>query len=134
MNKLGKKNNWTAYLYILPLLILSFALVYYCIINTVVVSFTDWDGMSDAYQLIGLKNYAKMLADPVFWKAVVNNIFFFIGTVFIQALLGFFLAVLLKKSCRVLIFLKPFISCRLRWQHLLLRLFLRLLWIRQTER
>lgn len=98
MNKLGKKNNWTAYLYILPLLILSFALVYYCIINTVVVSFTDWDGMSDAYQLIGLKNYAKMLADTVFWKSVVNNIFFFIGTVFIQALLGFFLAVLLKKK------------------------------------
>ena len=32
MKKLGKNNNWAAYLYILPLLILSFAFVYYCII------------------------------------------------------------------------------------------------------
>lgn len=98
MKKLGKKNNWAAYLYILPLLILSFALVYYCIINTVIVSFTDWDGMSDTYQFVALKNYRKMFADKVFWQSVVNNIIFFIGTVFIQAALGFILAVLLKKK------------------------------------
>lgn len=73
MNKLGKKNNWSAYLYITPLMIFSFVLVYYCIIRTVVVSFTDWDGMSDVFQFIGLKNYRKMLADPVFWKSVTNN-------------------------------------------------------------
>ena len=98
MNKLGKKNNWSAYLYITPLMIFSFVLVYYCIIRTVVVSFTDWDGMSDVFQFIGLKNYRKMLADPVFWKSVTNNIIFFFGTVFVQAFLGFMLAVLLKKK------------------------------------
>jgi len=32
----------------------------------------------------------------VFWKSVTNNIIFFVGTVFIQAGLGFLLAVLLK--------------------------------------
>ena len=31
MNQLKKKNNWSAYLYILPLMVLSFALIYYCI-------------------------------------------------------------------------------------------------------
>ena len=96
MKKLGKKNDWAAYLYILPLLLLSFVLVYYCIINTVMVSFTDWDGMSGTYNIIGFRNYAKMLTDQVFWKSVTNNIIFFIGTVFIQAGLGFLLAVLLK--------------------------------------
>ena len=98
MKKLGKKNDWVAYLYILPLMILSFALVYYCIINTVFVSFTDWDGMSDTFNLVGLKNYTKMLKDEVFWKAVTNNIIFFFGTVFVQAFVGFILAVLLKKK------------------------------------
>ena len=98
MNKLGKKNDWVAYLYILPLMILSFALVYYCIINTVFVSFTDWDGMSDTFNLVGLKNYTKMLKDEVFWKAVTNNIIFFFGTVFVRAFVGFILAVLLKKK------------------------------------
>lgn len=96
MQKLNK-NNWKAYLYILPLLILSSVLVYYCIINTVVVSFTDWDGMSDTWNFVALKNYKKLLTDKVFGVAVWNNILFFFGTVFVQAFLGFILAVLLKK-------------------------------------
>ena len=94
MNKTGKK-SWIAYLYILPMIVLSFVLVYYCIIDTVVVSFTDWDGMTD---FVALKNYIKMFKDHVFWTSVVNNLIFFVGTVFIQALLGFVLAVLLKKK------------------------------------
>lgn len=98
MNKLGKKNNWSAYIYISPLILLSFLLVYYCIINTVVISFTDWNGMSDSMNFIGLKNYSIMLKDKVFWKAVANNIVFFFGTVFVQGIIGFILAVLLKRK------------------------------------
>ena len=97
MNKTGKK-SWIAYLYILPMIVLSFVLVYYCIIDTVVVSFTDWDGMTDVFHFVALKNYIKMFKDHVFWTSVVNNLIFFMGTVFIQALLGFVLAVLLKKK------------------------------------
>lgn len=97
MNKTGKK-SWIAYLYILPVIVLSFVLVYYCIIDTVVVSFTDWDGMTDVFHFVALKNYIKMFKDHVFWTSVVNNLIFFVGTVFIQALLGFVLAVLLKKK------------------------------------
>ena len=96
-NKTGKK-SWIAYLYILPMIVLSFVLVYYCIIDTVVVSFTDWDGMTDVFHFVALKNYIKMFKDHVFWTSVVNNLIFFVGTVFIQALLGFVLAVLLKKK------------------------------------
>ena len=97
MNKTGKK-SWIAYLYILPMIVLSFVLVYYCIIDTVVVSFTDWDGMTDVFHFVALKNYIKMFKDHVFWTSVVNNLIFFVGTVFIQALLGFVLAVLLNKK------------------------------------
>lgn len=98
MKKLGKKNNWSAYLFILPLLVLSFVLIYYCIIRTVITSFTDWNGMSDTMNFVGLKNYVKLMKDSTFWTAVVNNIIFFFGTVFVQAILGFLLAVLLKKK------------------------------------
>ena len=98
MNKLGKKNNWAAYLFILPLILLSFVMIYYCIIMTVMVSFTDWNGMTDTMNFVGLKNYAKLVKDKTFWTAVVNNIIFFFGTVFVQAAVGFLLAVLLKKK------------------------------------
>ena len=98
MNKLGKKNNWAAYLFILPLILLSFVMIYYFIIRTVIVSFTDWNGMTDTMNFVGLKNYAKLVKDKTFWTAVVNNIIFFFGTVFVQAAVGFLLAVLLKKK------------------------------------
>ena len=98
MNKLGKKNNWAAYLFILPLILLSFVMIYYCIIRTVMVCFTDWNGMTDTMKFEGLKNYAKLVKDKTFWTAVVNNIIFFFGTVFVQAAVGFLLAVLLKKK------------------------------------
>ena len=98
MNKLGKKNNWAAYLFILPLILLSFVMIYYCIIRTVMTSFTDWNGMSDTMNFVGLKNYAKLVKDKTFWIAVVNNIIFFFGTVFVQAGVGFLIAVLLKKK------------------------------------
>lgn len=87
-----------AYLYILPVVILSIAIVYYCICFTVYVSFTDWDGMSPTMAFVGLKNYKKLFRDSTFYTAVVNNIIFFFGTVFIQAAVGLLLAVLLKKK------------------------------------
>lgn len=93
-----KKHTWQAYLYILPLLLLSTALVYYCIISTVRVSFTDWNGMSDTFQWVGLKNYIKLFKDKVFQLSLWNNLLFFFGTVFVQAFVGFILAVLLKKK------------------------------------
>ena len=76
MKKLGKKNNWAAYLYILPLMLLSFAVVYYCIIRTFMTSFTDWNGMSPEMNFVGMKNYIKLFKDATFWKSVTNNVIF----------------------------------------------------------
>lgn len=98
MNTVRKKNNCIAYLYILPLLLLSFVLIYYCIISTIGTSFTDWNGMSDEMNFVGFTNYIKMLRDKTFWTAVMNNLIFFAGTVFVQAAVGFLLAVLLKEK------------------------------------
>lgn len=98
MNKLWRKPNGYAYLYLFPLFILSFALIYYCIIYTIGISFTDWNGMSNEMNFVGLKNYIKMFKDKTFWTAVINNIIFFLGTIFLQAAIGFLLAVLLKQK------------------------------------
>lgn len=98
MRRLGKKQDWKAFIYILPLLLLSFALIYYCIGNTVMLSFTNWDGMSPTFDYVGLDNYLDLYKDATFWKSVTNNVIFFGGTVFIQAFLGFILAVFLKRK------------------------------------
>lgn len=94
------KNSWLNYLYLAPILILSLAFIYYCIGFTAVISFTDWNGISDSWEWVFLDNYKELLSDKTFWLAVWNNVLFFFGTVFPQALLGFVLAVLLKYRFR----------------------------------
>ncbi|OZG63049.1 MalF-type ABC sugar transport systems permease component [Bifidobacterium lemurum] len=89
------------YLFIAPLVILSGFFIYYCIGFTIATSFTDWDGISDEMDFIGLKNYAKLLAPgSVFWTALGNNIIFMVVTVLVQAGLGLLIAVILKERLR----------------------------------
>lgn len=96
MNKKGFKQTIEPYLYILPIVILSGCIIYYCIGFTFTASFTDWDGLGTDMNFVGLKNYQKLFSDAAFWISLRNNLIFFVGTVFIQAALGLFLAVLLK--------------------------------------
>lgn len=98
--RLKKKNDNQAYLFILPAFLLSLVFIYYCIGFTFYSSFTDWDGMSKEMNFIGLKNYIKIFQDKTFYIAIKNNIIFFVGTVFIQAVLGFVLAVLIKEKLK----------------------------------
>lgn len=95
MRTIEKKGIWN-YAFVLPILVMSLLFIYYCIGFTVAASFSDWNGMSAQWNWVGFKNYAKMLRDPTFWIAVRNNVLFFAGTIFPQALVGFLLAVLLK--------------------------------------
>ena len=91
-----KKKGILNYLFVIPVLVLSLLFIYYCIGFTVTASFTDWNGMSKEWNWIGFKNYGKLLKDATFWIAVRNNVIFFCGTIFPQAIIGFLLAVLLK--------------------------------------
>ena len=86
------------YLYVLPICVLSLAVIYYCIGFTLISSFTDWDGMSRTMNFIGLKNYALLFQDRTFFTALRNNLIFFAGTIFTQAAFGLLLAVLLKQK------------------------------------
>jgi raffinose/stachyose/melibiose transport system permease protein len=86
------------YVYVLPVIFLSLLLIYYCIGFTFVSSFTDWDGMSRTMNFIKFNNYIRLFQDRTFFIAIRNNIVFFAGTIFTQAVLGLFLAVLLKQK------------------------------------
>jgi len=61
------------YLFLAPacLLLLVFRVV--PAIGAVVHGFTAWDGV-DAPRYVGLANFARLLDDAVFWKAVGNNL------------------------------------------------------------
>lgn len=101
-----KFTRWSTYLYILPIVILSGVMLYYSIGYTIYLSFQDWNGLDPEKTFVGLDNYKTLFSDHVFYKALTNNLLFFLITVGIQAALGLFLAVLLRNMGRSKAFFK----------------------------
>jgi ABC-type sugar transport system permease subunit len=97
--------------WILPAMIYSVGILYYCIIYTGYISTLRWDGTSPLQQEVGLGNYVKMLSDPIFWGALAHTAIFFVVTFTVQVALGIVFACLLhsrlylKTLYKVLIFI-----------------------------
>jgi multiple sugar transport system permease protein len=66
------------------------------IIASFVISFTNWTALS-APKFVGLLNYQKMLADPLFRTALWNSLYFGIGSVGLGMIVSFLLALLLNQ-------------------------------------
>ena len=89
-----------AYLYVLPALALISVTALYSIAANVVYSTWDWNGISDSHVGVSLRNYADLVHDRVFWKAIANTLVFGVATVSLQMVLGFSLAVLVRTRTR----------------------------------
>ena len=96
--------------WILPALVVSVGVLYYCIGYTGYLSTLKWDGASPLQLHVGLENYARMFRDPIFWRALANTALFYVVTFAVQVALGIVLACLLhsrlylKTLYKVLIF------------------------------
>jgi glucose/mannose transport system permease protein len=61
----------------------------------VLISFSDWVGLTPRYNFIGFKQYIDLSSDPVFWSSLTNNLLLVLLFVPGSLILGLFLAVLL---------------------------------------
>ena len=69
-------------------------------------SFTNWDGISKNYKMIGFKNFVRLFQDASFYNALKVTLIITVITVLIYNVLGVFLAVVLNKKNRVCTFAK----------------------------
>lgn len=74
-----KDYNRYAYLFILPFFITFLIFQLYPVLYTLFISFTDMQGWSSNFNLVGLSNYSSLLSNDLFLKAVKNT--FIIWTV-----------------------------------------------------
>ena len=74
------ENNRSAYLFLTPALLLIFGFFFLPVVAALVLSFTDFDIYAianlDNTRFVGVRNYAQLLAAPVFWKALGNTFYF----------------------------------------------------------
>ncbi len=91
-----KTGRVTPYLYVLPIVVVSGAVLYYSVGFTGYASLTDWNGLT-RMSFIGFDNYVELFQDRTFWIALKNTVIFMIATVFIQAALGLLIAVIARE-------------------------------------
>jgi multiple sugar transport system permease protein len=86
----------------LPLL-LDVILIWWPTASSIVLSFTDWDGIGDltSQNFIGLKNYQFLLTGyTLFWPAFTHNVIWLAWLTFVATPIGMFFAVLLDRELR----------------------------------
>jgi len=87
------------YLFIFPGFVLYGLIMLYPTVQTVLLSFRDWQIAPGADSpWIGFDNYARAFADPVFLNSLVNAVVYTGVTVPLQIIIGLFLAVLLNSK------------------------------------
>lgn len=67
-------------------------LVAWPIVAALLGSLHDWNPLNGTYRWVGLANYHRLFADPVFWTSSVNTVVFMAGAIIGRVVLGMALA------------------------------------------
>ena len=89
-----------AWTFALPALVVYFVFLVYPALSSLWFSFTDWDGLSATYNVVGIDNYVNMFDDPVVIQAIINNIIWTIVTITVPVIIGLLLAIALNGKVR----------------------------------
>lgn len=85
--------------FLLPALVLFLTFFLIPVIYVAVMSFFDWNGISQA-TFNGFENYKEIFSDKVFWRSIRNNLIWSFAAVFIQVPLALVMALVLSKKPR----------------------------------
>ncbi len=78
---MAKKDTIKAWLLLLPALVLLLAFTHIPAVSTLIDSFYSTPKGARPAIWVGMDNYHATAADPVFWKALTNNLWFALGTI-----------------------------------------------------
>ena len=90
-------NPWTPWFFLAVPLIIYTLWVVGPMLYTFYLSLTNWDGISPP-QFVGLKNYARLFRDDVFFLSLKNNLVWIGFFITVPVLVGLALAMLLNKE------------------------------------
>lgn len=108
MNSLEKQKKIFIACSLLVPMALLIGFVMFPALDLIRMSFTNWDGYSKSFDLIGLDNYAAMLHNKDLWQSLKNNaVYFFAHLLFIPVELMF--AVLLTSKLKAAKFYKTMV-------------------------
>lgn len=92
--------GWHKRMFLLPGLLTLLLIIVFPLLFTIRVSFSGWNVSNPEMNFIGWANYARMLQDGRFWASILRLILLAGGTVFIQYVIGFGMALLVWREVR----------------------------------
>jgi len=90
----------TIFLFLLPTAALLGLFVVWPITGAAQLSFLDWNGVDEARRFVGLANWRTLVADPIFWRALRNNLGIVVLSIVFQLPIAMALATLLERGGR----------------------------------
>ncbi len=122
---LHRQQRYNAIFFILPGLLVYLAFMVYPFLDTIYLSFTNWNGVADTKHWVGLANYARMFGDGTVLKAFWNNVIWVVIGTISPVIIGLLLALLLWSGVRgsllfrtiyFLPFILPLVVVGIVWQ------------------
>ncbi len=99
MPTLAQQRVRTAWLFLLPMLVVLVLTAGWPLARTVGFAFTDaYLGDLESYRFIGLDNFALLVQDPLWWQAVRNTLVFAVASVSLELMLGLGVALMLNAA------------------------------------
>ena len=97
--RIAQNPHLTNIMYV-PALLFFIIFVMYPFIEGMRIAFTDWNGFSQMYNYVGLKNFSRLFSDINLHKALQNTLIYGFGSTFFQQVLGLAYALLLNSHFR----------------------------------
>jgi raffinose/stachyose/melibiose transport system permease protein len=83
-------------MWVIPALVLVGVFVYLPLVQNFGFSTLKWDIYSGSQEYVGLDNYRKLLADPVFWSSFGNNLLYAVISIVFQVFGALLLAAIIE--------------------------------------
>lgn len=87
--------------FVVPPMLIWAMVVIWPLIYGVYLTFTDWNGLSPTYNMVGLENYISIIRDSTFLESLLKTFFYVICVVVFSNILGLFLALLLTYGIKL---------------------------------
>jgi ABC-type sugar transport system permease subunit len=88
------------YLFLLPAALVYALFMVYPFFSSIYLSLTDWNGVAQVKQWVGLDNYGRMLSDRLVWLSLGHNVIWIIVGTIVPIVIGLLMAVLLHGPVR----------------------------------
>ena len=92
------RRNWLTFLaFVAPNFILFGLFTYWPIIYSFYLSFTRWNFLTPNLQVVGFRNYSRLMDDDAFWEVLGNTLIYGLSVVLLAQGIAFLLALLLNR-------------------------------------